>query len=82
MVFLAEGGSSDTGIVIDWAKQLGNYLLWPQRILCQKSYTFYFSIFIQTGLVDNAKDSSELAKSVVDSDGIYFIPAFSGIQVR
>lgn len=33
------------------------------------------------GLVDNAEETSSLSSSVPDSDGVYFIPAFSGLGV-
>ncbi|XP_012258819.2 putative glycerol kinase 5 [Athalia rosae] len=32
------------------------------------------------GIVDQPSETSDLAKSVQDSDGVYFVPAFSGLQ--
>ncbi|CAG5117158.1 unnamed protein product [Candidula unifasciata] len=54
LVFLAEGQSADTGIVLEWAKTLG--------------------------LIADPAESSSLAESVADSGGVFFVPAFSGLQ--
>lgn len=35
-----------------------------------------------TGLSPNAKKTAEIASSVQDTDGVLFIPSFSGIQVK
>lgn len=32
------------------------------------------------GLIDNPRESSVLAKSVPSTEGLYFVPAFSGLQ--
>lgn len=37
---------------------------------------------INFGLFDDPARSSSIAESVPDSDGVYFIPAFSGLGVR
>lgn len=37
---------------------------------------------IDFGLFKDPADSSDIAMSVDDSDGVYFIPAFSGLGVR
>lgn len=34
---------------------------------------------LSTGLIDDVKKSSEIAESVADSDGVYFMNAFSGL---
>lgn len=34
------------------------------------------------GLLKNPEESAQLAGSVPDSDGVYFVPAFSGLQVK
>ncbi|XP_011150642.1 putative glycerol kinase 5 isoform X2 [Harpegnathos saltator] len=54
LIYIVEGSSSDTGILVEWAKEIG--------------------------LVNNAKETADIAKKVNDSDGVYFIPAFSGLQ--
>ncbi|XP_075538755.1 glycerol kinase 5 isoform X1 [Dermacentor variabilis] len=54
VTYLAEGGSFDTGTVVDWAQELG--------------------------LIRNAEESAEVAESVDNSAGVFFIPAFSGLQ--
>lgn len=55
VVYLMEGGSSDTGTLIKWAQSFG--------------------------LFKDPRDSSEMAFSVPDTDGVFFIPAFSGLGV-
>ncbi|XP_032681954.1 putative glycerol kinase 5 isoform X2 [Odontomachus brunneus] len=54
LVYLVEGASYDTGILVEWAREIG--------------------------LVSDVKETANIAKEVDDSDGIYFIPAFSGLQ--
>jgi glycerol kinase len=34
------------------------------------------------GLLKNPEESAQLASSVPDADGVYFVPAFSGLQVK
>ena len=40
--------------------------------------TFYCGVL---GLYNNVEDSNATAESVPDTNGVYFIPAFSGLQV-
>ncbi|XP_024872657.1 putative glycerol kinase 5 isoform X2 [Temnothorax curvispinosus] len=54
LIYIAEGSSSDTGILIEWTKSIG--------------------------LIDNISETSDAANSVNDTDGVYFVPAFSGLQ--
>ncbi|KAL0111907.1 hypothetical protein PUN28_013251 [Cardiocondyla obscurior] len=54
IVYIAEGSSSDTGILIEWAKSIG--------------------------IIDNISETSDVANSVSNTDGVYFVPAFSGLQ--
>ncbi|CAL1676357.1 unnamed protein product [Lasius platythorax] len=54
LIYLVEGSSSDTGILIEWAKSIG--------------------------IVNDATETADMANSVNDTDGVYFIPAFSGLQ--
>ncbi|BFZ06618.1 hypothetical protein BsWGS_09657 [Bradybaena similaris] len=54
LVYLAEGQSTDTGTVIEWARGLD--------------------------LFDDVAETSDLAESVPDSGGVFFVPAFSGLQ--
>ncbi|XP_014675619.1 PREDICTED: putative glycerol kinase 5 [Priapulus caudatus] len=54
VVYLAEGGSADTGTAISWAQDIG--------------------------LFAEARESSAIAESVKDSNGVFFIPSFSGLQ--
>ena len=44
---------------------------------CGITYTLY-----SAGLLSDPSESSDMANSVQDSDGLCFIPAFSGIQVN
>lgn len=37
---------------------------------------------VTIGLCQSAEETESLAKSVPDSGGIYFIPAFAGLQVK
>lgn len=37
---------------------------------------------ITAGIVNDATETADMANSVNDTDGVYFIPAFSGLQVR
>lgn len=39
-------------------------------------------LFFNLGLVENPNDSSDLAKRVDDSDGVFFVPAFTGLGVN
>lgn len=36
---------------------------------------------IAAGIVNDATETADMANSVNDTDGVYFIPAFSGLQV-
>lgn len=54
LVYIVEGASNDTGVLIEWAKKIG--------------------------IINNATETSDIATAVPDSDGVYFIPAFSGLQ--
>ncbi|XP_012232635.1 putative glycerol kinase 5 [Linepithema humile] len=54
LTYVAEGSSSDTGILIEWAKSIG--------------------------VINNVSETADLANSVNDCDGVYFVPAFSGLQ--
>ncbi|CAH1393847.1 unnamed protein product [Nezara viridula] len=54
LVYMAEGASNDTGVVLQWAQRLG--------------------------LLDDLKDSEDMAYSAKDNHGVYFVPAFSGLQ--
>jgi len=44
---------------------------------CTITYTLY-----SAGLLSDPSEASDMANSVQDSDGLCFIPAFSGIQVN
>lgn len=37
---------------------------------------------IAVGIVNDAMETAGMANSVNDTDGVYFVPAFSGLQVR
>ncbi|XP_043671784.1 putative glycerol kinase 5 [Vespula pensylvanica] len=54
LVYIVEGASNDTGILMEWAKALEIY--------------------------KDVAETADLANSVEDSDGVYFIPAFTGLQ--
>lgn len=54
LVYVVEGSSSDTGILIEWAKSIG--------------------------IVNSPSETANMANSVNDTDGVYFVPAFSGLQ--
>jgi len=41
----------------------------------------YMNCFLPAGLYSSASESGPLAASVKDSAGVYFIPAFQGLQV-
>lgn len=34
------------------------------------------------GIINQAAETATIASAVNDSDGVYFVPAFSGLQVR
>jgi putative glycerol kinase 5 len=53
-VFILEGGSHDSGAVINWAQSID--------------------------LFKKPDQTQSLAESVADSNGLYFVPAFSGLQ--
>lgn len=55
IVYLMEGGSSDTGSLVQWAKSFG--------------------------LFSDPRDTSQMALSVPDTEGVLFVPAFSGLGV-
>ncbi|XP_017755155.1 PREDICTED: putative glycerol kinase 5 isoform X2 [Eufriesea mexicana] len=54
LVYMVEGASNNTGVLIEWAKKIG--------------------------IIDHAAETANTARSVNDSDGVYFVPAFSGLQ--
>lgn len=54
LVYAVEGASNDTGVLIEWAKQIG--------------------------IINHANEAASIASTVSDSDGVYFVPAFSGLQ--
>ncbi|XP_076221443.1 glycerol kinase 5 isoform X2 [Nomia melanderi] len=54
LVYLVEGASNDTGVLIEWAKKIG--------------------------IINDPNETSPLASALNDSDGVYFVPAFSGLQ--
>ncbi|XP_046823366.1 putative glycerol kinase 5 isoform X2 [Vespa crabro] len=54
LVYIVEGASNDTGILMEWAKALEIY--------------------------KDVAETADLAYSVDNSDGVYFIPAFTGLQ--
>lgn len=37
---------------------------------------------IAVGIVNDVIETADMANSVNDTDGVYFVPAFSGLQVR
>lgn len=39
-------------------------------------------IMIAVGIIKDAMETADMANSVNDTDGVYFVPAFSGLQVR
>jgi len=41
----------------------------------------WFLSTIVVGIIDNVSETSNAANSVNDTDGVYFVPAFSGLQV-
>lgn len=44
---------------------------------------YYISIhMIIAGIVNDAMETANMANSVNDADGVYFVPAFSGLQVH
>ncbi|OAD62930.1 Putative glycerol kinase 5 [Eufriesea mexicana] len=56
LVYMVEGASNNTGVLIEWAKKIG--------------------------IIDHAAETANTARSVNDSDGVYFVPAFSGLQTE
>lgn len=42
---------------------------------------FIYMLLYLSGLIKNAEETSSLAQSVEDTDGVFFIPAFSGLGV-
>ena len=54
LVYVVEGASNDTGVLVEWAKNIG--------------------------IINNAAETASIASAVTDSDGVYFVPAFSGLQ--
>lgn len=47
-------------------------------------YRYFFNLgyLLFTGLIEDPTESSNLANSVGDSDGVYFVPAFTGLGVN
>lgn len=41
-----------------------------------------FNRITATGIINDVSDTDNMARAVSDTDGVYFVPAFSGLQVR
>ncbi|XP_053996645.1 putative glycerol kinase 5 isoform X2 [Hylaeus anthracinus] len=54
LVYVVEGASNDTGVLVEWAKKIG--------------------------IITDPSETSSIASALNDSDGVYFVPAFSGLQ--
>ncbi|XP_073659844.1 glycerol kinase 5 isoform X4 [Tursiops truncatus] len=67
VVCLAEGNAADTGTAIQWAQQLG--------FCCCCLFVFVFA-----DLFTDAAETEKMARSLEDSEGVYFVPSFSGLQ--
>ncbi|KAI5643034.1 putative glycerol kinase 5 [Phthorimaea operculella] len=71
LVYSAEGANNDTASIIQWAQNLAeganndtaSIIQWAQNL----------------DLFENPQETAEIANSVPDSDGVFFIPAFSGL---
>jgi len=49
-----------------------------------RNFIYIIHLFLCTiavGIIDNVSETSDAANSVNDTDGVYFVPAFSGLQV-
>ncbi|XP_045440094.1 putative glycerol kinase 5 isoform X5 [Pipistrellus kuhlii] len=66
VVCLAESNAGDTGTAIKWAQQLD--------IFC------CLFVFMFSDLFTDASETEKMAKSLEDSEGVYFVPCFSGLQ--
>lgn len=45
-----------------------------------EEYVIHF-LHIVAGVINDASETADIANSVNDCDGVYFVPAFSGLQV-
>lgn len=89
VVYLAEGNAADTGTAIKWAQELGESLALcsflghtcnemrsrDRLTACAPPSAVLAELFA------NVQDTSAMAYSVSDSDGVCFVPSFSGLQV-
>lgn len=83
VVYLAEGNAADTGTAIKWAQELGESL---QHTCSEMRDTDRLTVLVHPTAVTaelfaNVQDTSAMAYSVSDSDGVCFVPSFSGLQV-
>ncbi|XP_059544268.1 putative glycerol kinase 5 isoform X4 [Myotis daubentonii] len=70
VVCIAEGNAGDTGTAIKWAQQLEIYSLTGLEARSQ----------ISRYLFTDAAETEKMARSLEDSEGVYFVPCFSGLQ--
>lgn len=74
--YIAEGASHSNANVIEWGKSIGTpETNWFNHFCFSKLVTSFL-----TGLFQHVQESSDIAQSVPDSGGVYFIPAFQGLQ--
>lgn len=81
IVYAVEGASNDTGVLIEWAKKIGKSIFYSKMYDLRRA-TRTLKMQLVLGIINSADETASIANSVDDSDGVYFVPAFSGLQVR
>ena len=94
LAYVAETACNDTGSLIQWALGVGKvkkrekncHVQFVYIANCAKDVNFRRTEaenrrFV-AGLVENPEETSALAFTVEDTNGVHFIPAFSGLGVN
>lgn len=58
------------------------YIKVNKHLTIYKSVTDGFNVYVVTDLFSDIRETSAMAYSVSDSDGVCFVPSFSGLQVQ
>ena len=69
----------DTGLFIETANDIADKQHWAIEGMANVSGSAVQWLRDGLGIVENAKEAEELANSVEDNGGVYFVPAFGGM---
>lgn len=79
VIYTMEGSSNDTGSIIQWAMNFGLQF----RYISIVTFFMYANYMcVSSGLFADASESATIANTVNGTDGVFFVPAFSGLGVN